>query len=108
MLNGATTNYAEAVQTHSAHEYGLAKDAVPAGLNIVLADDKLLFFADTTINFDPTAEQLARIAVQTAQVSEYFGQKARIAMLSYSNFSGSAGTPAKMKRAVGLRKILPP
>ena len=107
MLNGATTNYSEAVKP-ILQTVGLAKDAVPAGLNIVLAEDKLLFFADTTINFSPTAEQLAQIAVQTAQVAEYFGQKARIAMLSFSNFSGSEGTPAKMKRAAELAKLMRP
>lgn len=107
MINGATTNYAEAVRP-VLHTIGLAKDSVPAGLNIVLADNKILFFADTTINIDPTAEQLARMAVQTAQVAEYFGQKPRIAMLSYSNFSGSSGSPAKMKRAAELAKQLRP
>ncbi|MEK6627515.1 MAG: NADP-dependent malic enzyme [Bdellovibrionota bacterium] len=107
MINGATTNYAEAVKP-ILHTIGLSTDSVPAGLNIVLADNKLLFFADTTININPTAEQLARIAIQTAQVAEYFGQKPRIAMLSFSNFSGTEGTPAKMKKAAELAKQLRP
>lgn len=107
MINGATSNYAEAVRP-ILHTIGLAKDSVPSGLNIVLADNKLLFFADTTVNFNPSAEQLARIAVQTAQVAEYFGQKPRIAMLSYSNFAGTEGTPAKMKKAAELAKQLRP
>jgi malate dehydrogenase (oxaloacetate-decarboxylating)(NADP+) len=107
MVNGASTNYAEAVKP-VLHIVGLAQDAVPAGLNIVLADNKLLFFADTTVNFNPTAEQLAHIAIQTAQVAEYFGQKPRIAMLSFSNFSGTEGTPAKMKKAAELAKKLRP
>ncbi|MGZ3689922.1 MAG: phosphate acyltransferase, partial [Pseudobdellovibrio sp.] len=107
MLNGATTNYAEAVKP-ILHTVGIAKDSVPAGLNIVLADDKILFFADTTINFNPTAEQLASIAIQTAQVAEYFTQKPRIAMLSFSNFSGTEGTPYKMKKAAELAKKLRP
>ncbi|MEQ1722297.1 MAG: NADP-dependent malic enzyme [Pseudobdellovibrio sp.] len=107
MINGATTNYAEAVKP-ILHTVGLAKDSVPAGLNIVLADNKLLFFADTTVNFNPTAEQLAQIAIQTAHVAEYFGQKPRIAMLSFSNFSGSGETPLKMKKAAELAKKLRP
>lgn len=107
MLNGATTNYAEAVKP-ILHTVGLAQNQVPAGLNIVLADDKLLFFADTTINFNPTAEQLASIAIQTAQIAEYFNQKPRIAMLSYSNFSGADGTPCKMKKAAELAKKIRP
>ncbi len=107
MINGATTDYAKAVRP-ILHTIGVTKNAVPAGLNIVLADNRLLFFTDTTVNFDPTAEQLARIAIQTAQVSEYFGQKARIAMLSFSNFSGNEGTPAKMKRAAEIVRELRP
>jgi len=107
MINGATTNYTEAVRP-ILHTIGLAQDSVPAGLNIVLADNKLLFFADTTVNISPSAEQLAQIAVQTAQVAEYFGQKPRIAMMSYSNFAGTDGTPAKMKKAAELTKKLRP
>ncbi len=107
MINGATTDYAKAVRP-ILQTIGLAKNAVPAGLNIVLADNKLLFFTDTTVNFTPTAEQLAQIAIQTAQVAEHFGQVPRIAMLSFSNFSGAAGTPDRMKKAAELvRKLRP-
>lgn len=107
MINGATTDYAKAVRP-ILQTIGITKNSVPAGLNIVLADNRLLFFTDTTINFNPTAEQLAQIAIQTAQVAEHFGQKPRIAMLSFSNFSGSDGTPAKMKKAAELvRKLRP-
>lgn len=107
LINGATTDYAKAVRP-ILQTIGIAKNAVPAGLNIVLADNKLLFFADTTVNFNPTSEQLAQIAIQTAQVAEHFGQKPRIAMLSFSNFSGATGTPNKMKVAAEIvRKLRP-
>lgn len=107
MVNGATTNYAEAVRP-ILHSIGLAKDQVPAGLNILISENKLLFLSDTTVNIDPTAEQLAQIAIQTAFVADHFGQKPRIAMLSFSNFSGASGTPAKMKKAAEIvRKIRP-
>jgi len=68
----------------------------------------MLFFADTTVNINPNAEQLAQIAIQAAQVAEYFGQKPRIAMLSFSNFSGLSGTPSKMKKAAELVKAMRP
>ncbi len=107
MVNGATTNYSEAVRP-ILQTIGLAKDHVPAGLNILITDNKLLFLADTTVNYDPTAEQLAQIAIQTAFVAEQLGQKPRIAMLSFSNFSGAGGTPAKMKKAAEIvRKLRP-
>lgn len=107
MVNGATTNYSEAVKP-ILHTVGLAKDHVPAGLNILISENKFLFLTDTTVNINPTAEQLAQIAIQTALVAEYFGQKPRIAMLSYSNFSGASGTPEKMKKAVEIVKKLRP
>jgi len=107
MVNGATTNYSEAVRP-ILHAIGLAKDHVPAGLNILISDDRFLFLSDTTVNINPTAEQLAQIAIQTALIAEHFGQKPRIAMLSFSNFSGTEGTPAKMKKAAELvRKLRP-
>ncbi len=107
MVSGATINYAEAVKP-ILHTVGLAKDHVPAGLNILISDNKLLFLTDTTVNINPTAEQLAQIAIQTAFVAEHFDQKPKIAMLSYSNFSGVDGTPAKMKRAAELVKKIRP
>lgn len=107
MVNGATTNYSEAVKP-ILHTIGLAKDHVPAGLNILISENRFLFLSDTTVNFNPTAEQLAQIAIQTAVVAEHFGQKPRIAMLSFSNFSGTEGTPAKMKKAAEIvRKLRP-
>jgi malate dehydrogenase (oxaloacetate-decarboxylating)(NADP+) len=63
-----------------------------------------LLLADTTVNVDPTAEELATIALQVARVAEYFNLEPRIAMLSYSNFSSSPGTPAKMRKAVEIVK----
>jgi malate dehydrogenase (oxaloacetate-decarboxylating)(NADP+) len=60
------------------------------------------------VNIDPTAEQLAQIAIQTAQVAEHFGQIPRIATLSYSNFSATEGTPNKMKRAADLVRQMRP
>jgi malate dehydrogenase (oxaloacetate-decarboxylating)(NADP+) len=68
----------------------------------------MLLLADTTVHFDPDPTQLARIAVQCARVMEYFGQEPRIAMLSFSNFSGTEGTPTKMRQAVQMVKQLKP
>ncbi len=107
MVNGATTNYSEAVRP-ILQTIGLAKEHVPAGMNILIAENKLLFLTDTTVNYDPTSEQLAQIAIQTAFVAEQLGQKPRIAMLSFSNFSGANGTPAKMKKAAEIVRRLRP
>lgn len=110
MVTGSSQNYADAVRP-ILHTVGVAKDSIPAGINLVLLEDRFLLLADTTVNINPTAEQCATIALQAARISEYFGVPPRIAMLSYSNFSGTEGTPAKMKKAAeivrGLRPDIP-
>ncbi len=103
MVTGSSMNYGDAVRP-ILKTIGIAKDAVPCGLNIILLEDRAILLADTTVNINPTAEQLATIAIQAAGVAEYFKMVPSIAMLSYSNFSGDGGTPAKMQRAVELVK----
>lgn len=107
IITGASMNFADAVRP-ILKGIGVAKDNVPAGLNILLTEDRFLFFTDTTVNLNPTAEQLAKIAIQTAKVAEYFGIKPKIAMLSYSNFSANGPTPCKMQEAAQLVKKLRP
>jgi malate dehydrogenase (oxaloacetate-decarboxylating)(NADP+) len=59
-----------------------------------------LFFADTTVNFNPTEDELIDITLQTARAVEHFNIKPRIAMLSYSNFGSSASPEAILVRNV--------
>lgn len=63
-----------------------------AGLYLMLTKRGPLFFADTTLNFNPTEDQLVDITLLTAKAVERFNIKPRIAMLSYSNF-GSTPSP---------------
>ena len=63
-----------------------------SGIYVMVLQDRLLFFADCTVNITPTAEQLAEIAVNTAAVARTFDVTPRVAMLSLSTF-GSAATP---------------
>jgi len=79
------------------------------GLIIVVLKDKLLFCADTSVNFDPTAEELADIAILSAEVAQYFGITPKIAMLSFSNFGAVRNEQtAKVQKAVELvRKFRP-
>jgi malate dehydrogenase (oxaloacetate-decarboxylating)(NADP+) len=107
MVTGASLNYADAVRP-ILQTIGTARDGVAAGMNLILLEDRFLLLADTTVNVDPSAEQLATIALQCARVCEYFDVEPRIAMLSYANFSGSGGSPAKMKKAVELVKAKRP
>jgi len=74
-----------------------------AGMYIVIVRDKIYFFADATVNIDPTADDLAEIAILTANAAKNFNVEPRVAMLSFSNF-GSTGHPfaQKVARAVEL------
>lgn len=73
------------------------------GLNIVLLKDRFLLLADTTVNINPSAEEIAQMSMFCARVSEFFGVPPKVALLSYSNFgSGQGETPRKMQKALAL------
>lgn len=76
-----------------------------SGVYIVVLKDDLMFFADTTVNIDPTAEDLAEVAICTAETARKFGVEPRVAMLSYSNF-GSVNHPTaeKVRKATEIVK----
>ncbi|TNE74666.1 NADP-dependent malic enzyme [bacterium] len=101
MVSGITKNYASpikpALQIIGMQE-GVRK---AAGMYIVTTKRGTFFFADTTVNVDPTASDLVDITLITAQAIQRFGITPRIAMLSYSNFGSSEGeSPNKVKEAV--------
>ncbi|MBI5394356.1 MAG: NADP-dependent malic enzyme [Verrucomicrobia bacterium] len=63
-----------------------------AGVYMVTTRQRVVFFADTTVNIDPDAETLAEIAIMTSRLMHDFDIEPRVAMLSYSNF-GSVRNP---------------
>lgn len=67
-----------------------------AGMYILLTKRGPLFLADTTVNFNPTAEELADITMLVANEVRQFNIQPRVAMLSYSNFGSSNGTEARL------------
>ena len=71
-----------------------------AALNALILDNHNLFIADTFVNEDPTAEQLADIAVLAVEEVQRFGVPPRVAFLSHSMF-GSSNRPSarKMRQA---------
>jgi len=92
MISGLTRNYAEAIRPALqiiGTEDGTKKIA---GMYLLLTKKGPLFLADTTVNFNPTAEELADITLMVAKEIRSFGLTPRIAMLSYSNF-GSSNSP---------------
>ena len=105
LLTGVTDSFLNSVLP-PLRILGSGKRGTVAGVNLALFKNRVLFFADTAFNINPTAEQLAHIAIYTAQVARYFYIEPRIAMLSFLNFSDGArgDSPAKMKEAVKLVK----
>ena len=67
-----------------------------AGMYLMLTKKGPLFLADTTVNFNPTAEELADIAMLVANEVRNFNITPRIAMLSYSNFGSSNSPEARL------------
>ncbi|MFZ9074466.1 MAG: NADP-dependent malic enzyme [Flavobacteriaceae bacterium] len=74
-----------------------------AATNLMLTKSGPLFLSDTTINVDPTAKELAKIAQMTGQMAKIFGMEPVIGMLSFSNFGSSRFPQAsKVSEAVAI------
>ncbi|WP_419213775.1 NADP-dependent malic enzyme [Maribacter sp. X9] len=74
-----------------------------ATVNIMITERGPLFLADTSINIEPNAEELADIAQMTANVAKTFGFDPVLAMLSYANFGSSSHPNArKVREAVRM------
>lgn len=96
MISGLAKNYPDtirpALQTIGTEE-GVQKIA---GMYMMLTKKGPLFLADTTVNFNPTAEELAEITLLVAKEVRHFNITPRIAMLSYSNFGSSDSPEARL------------
>ena len=103
LVSGVNMHYPEtirpALQVIGVHP----KAEVVSGLYMLVFEKHVIFCGDTTVNIDPTAEQLAQIAYSAGRIVRTFGITPRIAMLSFSNF-GSVRHPEaeKVARAVQL------
>ena len=96
MISGLARNYPDtirpALQTIGT-EPGVKKIA---GMYLMLTKKGPLFLADTTVNFQPTAEELADITIMVAREVMHFNIVPRVAMLSFSNFGSSSAPEAKL------------
>ena len=103
MISGLTRNYRDVVRP-ALKTVGTQKDvSIVSGLYILMTKRGPLFLADTTINMDPTAEQIAEITNNVAKTIRKFKVVPKIALLSYSNFGSSPGKDAdKMSEAVKI------
>jgi malate dehydrogenase (oxaloacetate-decarboxylating)(NADP+) len=81
----------------------------PAVMDLMLQDSGSYFITDTSVNINPTAEELANITLLAAQEIERFGMLPRVAMLSHSSFGNQPSESSeKMVEAKDLVKKLNP
>ncbi|HEY3114154.1 MAG TPA: NADP-dependent malic enzyme [Gemmatimonadaceae bacterium] len=101
LLSGVGMHYPEtirpALQVIGVHP----KAEIVSGLYMLVFEKHVIFCGDTTVNIDPTAEQLAQIAYSAGRIVRTFGITPKIAMLSFSNF-GSVRHPEAEKVATAV------
>ncbi len=105
LISGLTKDYPKTILP-ALHVIGVKQgvDRV-AGMYIMNSDKGPYFFADTTVNVNPTDDQIVEIIGLTADAVRFFDIEPRIALLSYSNFGSAKGnTPIKMAQATAKAK----
>jgi len=109
LISGLTTQYPTTIKP-ALQCVGVKEGfKIVSGLYIVVTKKDVYFFADATVNVNPTAEQLAEIAISASDTVQTFDIVPKVAMLSFSNF-GSSPYPEslKVKEAVSIIKKLRP
>ena len=102
LISGLTRNYASTIKP-ALQVIGAKPGSRIAGMYMMLTEKGPLFFGDTTVNVDPTAEELADITVLIEKTVRGFNVKPRVALLSYSNFGANDGpTSIKTREAVRI------
>ena len=103
MISGLTRSYKDSIRPALrviGVEDGLNKIA---GMYILISKDGPMFFADTTININPTVEEIVDITLLVARTVEQYNIIPKIALLSYSNFGSNEGNDAiKMREAANI------
>ncbi|WP_341224849.1 NADP-dependent malic enzyme [uncultured Arcticibacterium sp.] len=105
MIGGQTRNYPETIRPALqiiGKRAGLRK---VSGMYILMSRFGPLFLADTTINFDPSVEELVEIAELAAEEVRKFNITPRIAFLTYSNFGSVAEGPAPMRMRAAVAEL---
>jgi malate dehydrogenase (oxaloacetate-decarboxylating)(NADP+) len=103
LVSGVNAHYPETIRPALEVIGTHAKAEVLSGMYMLVFEKKVVFCGDTTINIDPSAQELSEIAYAASRLVRTLGVEPRIAMLSFSNF-GSVRTPEteKVARAVQL------
>ena len=99
MVSGATHTTAHTIKPSFEIIKTVPGTAIVSSVFLMCLADRVLVYGDCAVNPDPTAEQLADIAISSATTAQQFGIEPRVAMLSYSTGSSGAGADVDKVRA---------
>ena len=109
MVSGATHTTTDTVRPALQIIKTKADISIVSSVFFMSLDTKVLVYGDCAINLDPSAEELAQIAISSADTAVKFGIEPRVAMLSYSTgTSGSGPEVDKVRKATQLAQALRP
>jgi len=108
-VSGLTAEYPDVIRPALQVHHTRPGAALVIGIYIMIVEERVFLFTDTTVNVDPTAEELAEIACLAAGFARQIEIEPRVAFLSFSNF-GSTEHPLaeKVSKAVALVKAREP
>ncbi|HRY32490.1 MAG TPA: NADP-dependent malic enzyme [Bacteroidales bacterium] len=103
MISGLTRNYPDSIRPALQVIGKKPGGNVVSGMYIINTKQGPFFFADCTVNKNPSTDQLVEITLQTAFAVQQFNIVPRIALLAYSNFGSNTGeVPMKVRDAVSI------
>ena len=103
LVSGAVNTTANTVRPALEFIKTKPESSIVSSVFLMCLKDRVLAFGDCAINPDPNAEQLADIAITTAETSRIFGLDPRVAMLSYS--TGTSGKGEDVDKVVEATRI---
>ena len=103
VVTGVNRTYPDGVRD-ALQLIGTRPGARAAALHVMVLKDRTLFLADTSLNVDPDAEELAHIAVAAADAARTFDVQPRVAVLSFSNF-GSVSHPSARRCQEAVQRV---
>ena len=103
MVSGATHTTADTIRPALQIIKTKADISIVSSIFFMCLDTKVLVYGDCAVNMDPTAEQLAQIAISSADTAKQFGIEPKVALLSYS--TGASGTGPEVEKVREATKL---